>query len=141
MICNNLTVDIIDNEINVDLGTDILSGNVQSDAINIRLLEDTIKTYTLEEIFQSSIDCFIGSSSSSVLANYFVINEIPIGLINNINNIYTLLYTPINRTTIVFLNGLLQAPNLDYTINENIITFFKPLRPNSDLYVSYIRSI
>lgn len=141
MSCDPLTVDIIDNPINVELGADIFSSNLSSDVINIRLLEDTIKTYTLEEIFQSSIDCFIGSTNSAVLANYFVINEIPNGLINNFNNVYVLAYTPIAGTTLVFLNGLLQAPNLDYTISGTTITFMKPLRVNSDLYVSYIRII
>jgi hypothetical protein len=143
MSCTPLTVDIIDSPIIVELGTDILNSNILSDNINVRLLEGTIKSYTLEEIFQSSIDGFIGSTNSTVLANYFVINEKPIGLINNINHTYILVNTPVVGTVLVFLNGLLQAPGvgLDYTISGSTITFVKAPKTNNDLYVSYIRII
>ena len=104
------------------------------------MLEETIKTYHCEEIFQCGIDGFIGSSDISVLASYFIVNEVPVGAKDNVNNIYTLAYTPIAGKAVIYLNGLLQAPNFDYTIIDNIITFVKPLRPMYDVYVSYIRS-
>jgi hypothetical protein len=141
MNCESLTVDIIDNPIHVELGNDIISSNLGSDILNIRLLEETIKNYTLEEIFQSSIDGFLGSTNISVLSNYFIINEIPNGVIDNSNNTYTLDFIPVTGMVLVFLNGLLQAPNFDYTILGQSITFVKALRTNSDLYVSYIRNI
>jgi len=71
-----------------------------------------------------------------------VANEIPSGLIDGSNTIFTLANTPVTGTVQVFLNGLLQAPGsgLDYTISGDTITFAKAPKTNSDLYVSYIKA-
>jgi hypothetical protein len=135
----NLTVDIIETPLNVYLGNDSIYANVGSDVINIRLLEETIKTYQFDQIFKASIDGFVGFSDIAVLASYFVFNEIPSGLINGVNKIYNLEFTPIAGTVVVFLNGLLQAPNFDYIITDNQIQFVKAPKINMDVYVCYIK--
>lgn len=141
MKCEHLSVDIIEQPINVLIGQDTFNANLSADILNIKILEETIKTYHLDEVFQSTINGFCGSSDPSVIANYFVFNEIPAGLKNNINKIYTLANTPVAGASVVYLNGLLQAPNFDYTMIGNTITFVKALRPTYDLYVSYMRII
>lgn len=137
---DNLYVDIVEQPINVFIGQDTICPNLTSDMFNVKILEETLKTYQCEEVFQCGIDGFVGSSDIGVLASYFVINEIPSGVKNNINKIYVLAHTPLSNKAVVYLNGLLQAPGLDYTIVGNMITFVKALRPVYDLYVSYIRS-
>ena len=76
----------------------------------------------------------------AVLEADVIVNEIPSGLINSLNLIYTIANTPVTGTVAVFLNGMYQAPGggLDYTISGTTITFVKAPRTNSDLYVTYI---
>jgi len=75
-----------------------------------------------------------------VLETDVIVNEIPTGLINSSNVVYTLANTPFAGTVAVFLNGMYQAPGvgLDYTISGTTITFVKAPHTNSDLYVTYI---
>lgn len=64
--------------------------------------------------------------------------EIPIGLIDGVNNIYTLQNTPIENSEHIYLNGLLQEGNgNDYTISENVITFLNSPEKDIKLRVTY----
>jgi hypothetical protein len=49
--------------------------------------------------------------------------EIPIGVINNINKNFNLSFTPVLKSEHVYLNGLLQDVDEDYTITGSTITF------------------
>ena len=70
-----------------------------------------------------------GGGSSAI----FVFNEIPSGLVDDENTVYTLANTPTSGTVLVYRNGLLQAEGVgqDYTIVGGEITFIEaPLLGN-----------
>jgi hypothetical protein len=71
----------------------------------------------------------------------FVDKEIPGGLINGENNVYTLAYTPIPGSEHLYLNGLLQESGLDndYTIVDSTITFYDSPMEDMVLKCSYRR--
>jgi hypothetical protein len=71
----------------------------------------------------------------------FVDKEIPGGLINGENNVYTLAYTPIPGSEHLYLNGLLQESGLDndYTIVDSTITFYDSPMEGMVLKCSYRR--
>ena len=54
--------------------------------------------------------------------NTFIEDEIPSGVINNINDTFTLLNTPIIGSLLIYLNGLRLKNNNDFTYIGNIIT-------------------
>lgn len=70
-----------------------------------------------------------------------IANEIPAGLVNSSNTVYTLANTPVVGTVTVYLNGLFQAQGsgMDYTVSGTTITFNKAPRTNSELYACYIK--
>lgn len=78
-------------------------------------------------------------SSGGLTTSNFVFNEIPVGLINNVNLNYTLAFTPQANTVQVFVNGLLQKPTTDYTISGSTLSFITPLRTGDELLVHYIK--
>lgn len=61
-------------------------------------------------------------------------DETPAGAINDSNTVFTLAYTPVPGSEMVFVNGLLQT---DYTINGAVITFTLPLAVGDTLRVWY----
>lgn len=71
----------------------------------------------------------------------FVDKEIPGGLINSDNTVYTLAYTPIPGSEHLYLNGLLQdsGEDLDYTIVDSTITFHDAPIEGMTLKCSYRR--
>jgi len=138
--CENLDVEIIEQPINVFLGCDTFSSNLTCENFNVKLLQETINAYKFDEVFNSNINGFVGSGDLSVFISYFIVNEIPNGIKDNINKIFKLAFIPLVGKAVVYLNGLLQAPNLDYTIIDDTITFIKAPKVNHDIYVSYIRS-
>jgi hypothetical protein len=69
----------------------------------------------------------------------YIVREVPTGLINNSNTIYTLANEPIAGSEHVYLNGILQADGgNDYSISGDTITFTKAPKTNNKLVVSYI---
>jgi hypothetical protein len=66
----------------------------------------------------------------------YVDKEIPQGIINGINTIFTINYLPITNSEHIFLNGLLQD-NDDYLMSGNTISFLEPPYPNSKIKCSY----
>ena len=67
-----------------------------------------------------------------------VINkEVPIGDIDGINRVFTLLYNPIIGSDHLYLNGLLQDEG-DYIINGNQIVFDEAPLPESKIRCSYM---
>lgn len=69
----------------------------------------------------------------------FVDHEIPTGLINGTNQIFTLQHSPLSGSDHVYLNGLLQDRGIDsdYIIQDKQIIFSSPLNQNSKLKCSY----
>ena len=67
----------------------------------------------------TSAPCATGGSSGT-----FVDAETPSGAINGTNTLFTLVNTPNPAASLsLFLNGLLQDQNADYTLSGNMITF------------------
>jgi len=79
-------------------------------------------------------------STQIITQNIFVANEIPIGNVDGINKVFTLAYTPIVDTVIVFL-ATIQVPGsgLDYTISGSTITFIKAPKIGQEVVVSYFK--
>lgn len=57
--------------------------------------------------------------------------EIPTGPIDGSNVTYTLKDAPIPYTLQLVKNGLVQTPNVDYTISLNVIKYTAPLQPST----------
>lgn len=57
-------------------------------------------------------------------SNFFVDGEAPVGVIDGYNNSFNLLATPNPSSSLMlFVNGVLQFPNVAYTIVGNAIVF------------------
>ena len=85
----------------------------------------------------------VHSKAIAVIAtDNFIFNEVPSGLINSLNTIYTLANTPIAGTVTVYLNGMIQLLGSagDYIISGSTITFLKAPRTNSEIVINYIKS-
>jgi len=83
----------------------------------------------------------VAHSTQIITSGIFIGNEIPVGDINGINTIFTLSNIPIIDSVIVRLSGLVQVPEAgkDYTINDNIITFFKAPKVGQEVVASYLK--
>lgn len=51
------------------------------------------------------------------------VRETPIGVFDDVNTTFTLTTTPVTGSVRLFLNGLLLAPGVDYTLSGTTITF------------------
>jgi len=70
----------------------------------------------------------------------FVVREIPTGVINGTNTVFTLAYTPIVNTEQIYLNGLLQDTHgIDYSISGATITFLIPPLTGDRVLATYQR--
>ena len=107
----------------------------ENDCLDIKICEDVLDINISDEIFDICID---GNTQLGV-GTYII--EVPNGLINGINNIFTLTNIPTNNTQKVYLNGLLQMVGIskDYTISGNTITFIKAPKINNKIIVSYFK--
>ena len=74
-----------------------------------------------------------------IIQNGFADKEIPTGLIDSSNTVFTLAHTPNLGSEHVFLNGLLQLSGAGnaYTISGVTITFNSAPTTGSKLVVSY----
>jgi len=76
-----------------------------------------------------------------VLESDVINNEVPTGDINGANIQFELANTPETNSVMVFLNGLLQQPTLDYTIESGETVTFVLAPDTSDiLLVCYIKA-
>ena len=67
--------------------------------------------------------------------------EVPIGDINDINTNYTLLYTPDPRNSLMlYINGILQSIDDDYTLTGNSVSIVYPPTSGSKIIVTYAYS-
>jgi hypothetical protein len=71
----------------------------------------------------------------------YVSDEIPNGIIDGLNTIFTLNNIPVFDSVKISLNGLVQFRGIsrDYTISGNTITFSKAPKTNSKLFVCYFK--
>jgi len=67
-----------------------------------------------------------------------VFNEVPSGVIDGVNTVFTLAFTPRTGTTTVYQPGR-QKLNVDYTVSGNTITFTNPPQVGDTLIVDYIK--
>jgi hypothetical protein len=67
----------------------------------------------------------------------FAYKEIPDGEIDSTNKVFFLRDTPENNSEHIFLNGLLQHKNLDYTMTGRRINFIDPPRTGSIVVCTY----
>ena len=71
-------------------------------------------------------------------ATEYIANEIPVGLINSLNDEFTLAQTPIGTSITLYLNGQQLIQGESYTVSGNTITFMKPPRTGSKISATYI---
>lgn len=71
----------------------------------------------------------------------FIAGETPIGDVDGLNLIFTLLNTPASGTVSVFLNGQLQTegPDKDYTRDSSTVTFLVSPTVDDIIRVSYVK--
>lgn len=92
----------------------------------------------------NNADGILGNPSFSLdntivlLRSDYIINEIPSGTINGLNNQFTTLNPFVLSSVQVFRNGLLQRLGDDYSLGGNdTISFFEPPMPGEYIYISY----
>ena len=157
----------ISNDENIELGLDISTNNSTTAIHNLSIQWTGIlpmergglnNTYfSPNQILISNLDSIVSSgyyindlgtttkdiwSADKILKsiNSTTINkEIPTGLINSVNKIFTLTYEPLKNSEHIYLNGLLQDgdANTDYTIVGNKITFLDAPFTGSKIRCTY----
>lgn len=70
------------------------------------------------------------------LRNYTA-NEVLAGAADGVNKIFTLAHTPLPGLQMIFVRGLLQNPNSDYTITGNKVTLSAPPPAGSKIVGTY----
>jgi hypothetical protein len=75
------------------------------------------------------VDGTTGPCSSGITLPTFVNGETPAGLINGLNATFTLANTPAAASLLLFRNGLLVQPGIDYTLNGSTIQFLNSAIP------------
>lgn len=73
--------------------------------------------------------------------NHYITNEVPSGLINGSNPMFTIINTPMAESVQVTLNGLIQHKGIDkdYIVEGKDIVFYKAPRENSEVLVNYLK--
>ena len=95
----------------------------------------SIFTHVSGNLYTTTNDLILSSSvniSGSLIVNNYVVltnnnfidKEVPSGFIDGFNDTFTLQYLPISGSEHIFLNGILQDQEDDYTISGSSITFF-----------------
>lgn len=78
-----------------------------------------------------------GTSAPVVDGQNLVSGEVPAGVIDGVNTIFTLAHTPISGTLAVFINGLGEFLNVDYAVNGTQLIFVVAPTVGSSLIVNY----
>lgn len=79
------------------------------------------------------------ASGSGIIKEIF--NEIPSGLVNGVNIKFALDTIPVANTERLFLNGIRQLKNTDYTIALDTISFSLPPEAGDLVTVDYMKSL
>jgi len=147
--------------VNSDLGEDIATANLVEgaeflkrdgsvgltaalDAGNFKVSNLADGTLNTDAVTKGQLDTAIAAievDTNVVNLDEVVTREIPTGLVNSLNAIFTLAAIPAIGTEHVFLNGLLQdaGASEDYTISGDTLTFSQAPRTGSKLRVSYLK--
>ena len=67
-----------------------------------------------------------------------IYSEMPSGIIDDVNFKYTLSQTPIKETLQIYLNGVIQKLDADYTVVDNQLYFVEPPYENSTITCFYL---
>jgi hypothetical protein len=87
-----------------------------------------------------SLEGTLWTINPAQLANKFVYAEIPAGIVNGINPVFTSINSFIPATLIVYVNGLRQTIINDYiTAGNNTITFVSPPLITDITTIDYIK--
>jgi hypothetical protein len=84
---------------------------------------------------------YVQDTGAGITSANFVVEEIPSGLLNGSNTIYTLAFTPVSSKLKLFLNGirLRSGAGNDYTISTATITMATAPTSNDVLIADYIK--
>ena len=110
----------------------------------------SIFTHVSGNLYTTTTDLTLSSSvsvSGSLMVNNYIVltnsnfidKEVPSGSIDGFNDTFTLSHLPVPGSEHIFLNGMLQDQEDDYTISGSSITFFiAPMAfPHSNIKCSY----
>jgi hypothetical protein len=114
--------------------------SVQVSGTPIRIIKVTIPSGCSAEYEENQGWQFFNANGAPPApgAVNFSVNEVPSGTINSSNVTFILANTPKLGTEMVYYNGQLQRPTLDYAISTNTITFITAPDTGTSVYVSYI---
>jgi hypothetical protein len=74
----------------------------------------------------------INAGVAAIPCRKTIVGETPGGLLNGVNTGFTLSdNTAVSSTIVLFDNGMRLTPNLDYTVNQTLITFLSASIPQS----------
>src|ERR1700743_1997557 len=92
-----------------------------------RLLPGTFNLWELNPCFGD--DCVCGGDQATLP----IISEVPVGALNSVNTTFLLSKAP--SLLWLMLNGVFQTEGVDYSLFENVITYFRP--PVGALFAIY----
>ncbi len=87
------------------------------------------KDYYSKDIYQNIVST----------AKISVVGEVPIGIIDSNNAIFTFANLAVPGTVEIILNGIIQKNGNDYSIAETTITMTSPLEVGDILLINYIK--
>lgn len=76
-------------------------------------------------------------SGGSVLSN--IVREVPAGVVDGVNTVFTLSFIPVSNSEDIYINGQLRHPTVAYTLVGNTITFVIAPWNGSYLLAKYIK--
>jgi hypothetical protein len=108
-------------------------------ALGLRI--DGVESDLADEVTaRSAADSALDLRLDALESSAFVTREVPSGLIDGVNKVFTLANTPNPGSEQVFLNGVLQEAGVsgDYTISGSTITFGEAPTVPFSIFVNYI---
>ncbi len=160
LIGDNISVNYVTNRSNKyiqEIPTGVINGSNLTFTITHNIVNNTQMLFLRGLLQQPSIDYIINGNiitfitapivGDNIQISYipdvstnYICREVPIGVINGSNTVYTLVHNVLSGTQMVFLRGLLQQPSIDYIISNNIITFTIAPLIGDTLLVTYIKN-
>lgn len=110
---------------------------------DIRETERLRSLYSINYITTIASDkpaILLPASSTDLVLGTFLKTQLPIGLVNGINSIFTITALPgTTETYMLFVNGVLKKRTVDYTLSGTTITFVSGRQPSTGaLVLAYI---
>jgi predicted nucleic acid-binding Zn-ribbon protein len=132
---NRIDVEIDDIQRKINIPANDLSTQIKhfTDQIN--------QLYYIIERQQNVIDGLNNNAGLPSFRYDMVDKEVPTGLINGINTIFTLEKTPVIGSESIFLNGVLQDSVRDYSIQGSQLVFVEPPLENMVIRCNYRISV